>query len=182
MLHAILEHGLMALGEIVAFAALGLSLVLLLLLWFQARRLGRLEARLKALTVGTGSGVERMSLFDLVSWQANRLDGVRSEVVDLKTTVEALEAITRRSVQRVGFVRYNPFEDTGGDQSFALALLDGQGNGVIFSSLHMRTATRFYAKPVKGGTSLLSLSDEEVTALKQAMESTTEPGEQIVSH
>src|SRR5947209_10110188 len=116
----------MALGEIVAYAALGLSLVLLLLLWFQARRISRLEARYKALTVGTGSGVEKMSLFDLVSWQANRLEGVKSEVGDLKAVVDVLEAITRRSVQRVGFVRYNPFDDTGGDQSFALALLDGK--------------------------------------------------------
>ena len=73
-------------------------------------------------------------------------------------------------MQFVGLVRFNPFDDTGGDQSFALALLDGRGDGVVISSLHGRTGTRFYAKPVKAGTSTLSLSDEEVQALKQARE------------
>jgi hypothetical protein len=73
-------------------------------------------------------------------------------------------------VQYIGLVRYNPFEDAGGDQSFALALLDRQGDGVVISSLHGRTATRFYAKSVKGGASPLSLSNEEAKALKQAME------------
>jgi hypothetical protein len=70
-------------------------------------------------------------------------------------------------------VRYNPFQDTGGDQSFALALLDKRGDGVVVSSLHSRTMTRFYAKPIKGGVSPLSLSEEEVQAVQQAMGSKT---------
>jgi hypothetical protein len=79
-------------------------------------------------------------------------------------------------------VRFNPFADTGGDQSFALALLDAKGNGVVVSSLHTRTATRFYAKPVAGGASTLSLSDEEVRALKQAMESMPERAAQLAAY
>ena len=53
-----------------------------------------------------------------------------------------------RAFQRVGLVRFNPFEDTGGNQSFALALLDAEGNGWVLSSLHARTGTRVYAKPI----------------------------------
>jgi hypothetical protein len=71
-------------------------------------------------------------------------------------------------VQHVGLVRYNPFQDTGGDQSFALALLDKQGDGVVISSLHSRTMTRFYAKPIKAGIAVVSLSEEEVKAVQQA--------------
>ena len=72
-------------------------------------------------------------------------------------------------MQHVGLVRYNPFQDTGGDQSFAIALLDQHGDGVVFSSLHNRSLTRIYAKPVKGGASALSLSEEEVQAVQQAL-------------
>ena len=75
-----------------------------------------------------------------------------------------------RSVQHIGLVRYNPFEEAGGDQSFALALLDRLGNGVVISSLHGRTTTRFYVKAVKAGQPVLSLSEEEAMALKQAKE------------
>jgi Protein of unknown function (DUF4446) len=66
-------------------------------------------------------------------------------------------------------VRYNPFEDTGGNQSFALALLDVHGDGFIVSSLHTRNQTRVYAKGVKGGRADAGVSEEEAEALRIAM-------------
>jgi hypothetical protein len=110
-----------------------------------------------------------MSLGDIVANQGARLDATRAEVEALRRGVAALESAVTRSVQCVGLVRYNPFQDTGGDQSFAIALLDKQGDGLVMSSLHTRAATRFYAKPVKGGASHLPLSDEEMQALQQAL-------------
>lgn len=68
----------------------------------------------------------------------------------------------------MGLVRYNPFENTGGNQSFALALLDAVGDGWILSSLHARAGTRVYAKAIKGGHSDAGLSAEEIEALAQA--------------
>jgi hypothetical protein len=68
----------------------------------------------------------------------------------------------------VGLVRYNTFEDTGGNQSFALALLDANGDGWVLSSLHARATTRVYAQVVKGGKSDAALSDEETAAIRQA--------------
>ena len=62
-----------------------------------------------------------------------------------------------------------PFSDTGGDQSFAIAMLDSLGNGVVLSSLHSRTDTRVFAKPVQGGRSKFQLSDEEQDAIKKAL-------------
>ena len=62
-----------------------------------------------------------------------------------------LEGAQRRAFQRVGLVRYNPFEETGGNQSFALALLDAAGDGWVLSSLHARSGTRVYAKAIKAG-------------------------------
>ena len=71
--------------------------------------------------------------------------------------------------QRVGLVRYNPFEETGGNQSFALALLDADGDGWVLSSLHARSGTRVYAKAITRGRSDAGLSDEETAAIRQAM-------------
>ena len=160
----------MAVGELAAWLAAVLSVVSFVLVMLGARRLGRLERRFKSLAVGAGPGAEAMSLAQLVSSQASRVDNMYAEAARLGRAVETLEQKADGAMQCVGLVRYNPFEDTGGDQSFALALLDGRGDGVVISSLHGRTATRFYAKPVKAGTSTLSLSDEEVRALKQARE------------
>lgn len=72
--------------------------------------------------------------------------------------------------QRIGFKRYNPFSDTGGDQSFALALLDDLGDGIVISSLHSRENTRLYAKKVvKGETQDQLTSREEAEVIKLAL-------------
>ncbi len=72
-------------------------------------------------------------------------------------------------VQKVGLLRFNPFDDTGGDQSFVLALVDAHNSGVIVSSYHTRSGTRLYAKSVMKGKSLdHELTKEESEALKMA--------------
>lgn len=72
-------------------------------------------------------------------------------------------------IQKVGLLRFNPFKDTGGDQSFILALVDAKDTGVIISSLHTRTGTRWYAKHVINGKGAeYALSKEEEEALKTA--------------
>jgi hypothetical protein len=65
-------------------------------------------------------------------------------------------------------VRFRAFQDTGGDQSFALAMADGEGNGVVVSALYGRGATRIYAKPVQSWLSPKALSEEEEKALARA--------------
>lgn len=75
-------------------------------------------------------------------------------------------------LQKLGMVRYNPFAETGGDQSFCLVLLDGQENGLVISSLHSRDQTRVYAKPVKKGKAVgYEFSEEEKRAIKEARKS-----------
>lgn len=72
-------------------------------------------------------------------------------------------------IQKVGLLRFNPFKDTGGDQSFILALVDAQDTGVIISGLHTRSGTRWYAKHVINGKGAeYPLSSEEERALKNA--------------
>lgn len=72
-------------------------------------------------------------------------------------------------IQKVGLVRFNPFKDTGGDQSFILSLVDGNDTGVIISALYSRSGTRWYAKRVSNGKGTeYELSEEEKKALKES--------------
>lgn len=165
----------MDLGEIAGWTGLALAIILAVMVVIQSQRLARVERRLRSLGKGSAGSFDGMSLADLVSSHGAKLEGTRSDIGQLQGAVKTLDVSVARTVQYIGLVRYNPFQETGGDQSFALALLDRFGNGVVVSSLHTRTATRLYAKPVKRGTSPLSLSDEEAQAIKQAMEGT--PGQ-----
>ena len=142
----------------VAAVALGLAaLAFLLGLWavLRLRRLGRPR---------TTSALTEAALIS----EAEKVDRLARQLADVVGRVDANEARGRQAIQRVGLVRYNPFEDTGSNQSFALALLDEDEDGVVLSSLHSRQQTRLYAKPIAAGRSDAALSSEESQALKLA--------------
>jgi Protein of unknown function (DUF4446) len=152
----------------------GLLLALVWLALLQAK-LNQISAARATLTQGL-TGEQRLTLEDLVTELGNRvsvtqarLDRLSDGHNKLGEEVAALTGESRYSLQRVGLVRFNPFADTGGDQSFAVAVLDRLGNGFVFSSLHGRGGSRFYAKPLKNGLSSYQLSDEEVEAVKSAL-------------
>ncbi|MDQ5823639.1 MAG: DUF4446 family protein [Chloroflexota bacterium] len=159
----------MTVGEMLGTAALALAVVLGVLVILLVVRLGRVERQMRALTRGAGPGASSLSLGEVITRQGERLESVREQTESLRITVTALDAAVTGSVQNVGLVRFNPFQDTGGDQSFALALLDKRGDGVVISSLHTRTSTRMYARPIKAGAANSSLSEEEAQAVQQAM-------------
>lgn len=115
------------------------------------------------------------SMEQYVVAQADRLEALTSAVAGLREQAAAADSGLRHAVQHVGLVRFNPFEDTGGNQSFALALLDANGDGFVVSSLHSRAVTRVYAKTVTKGKSEAALSDEEAEALKKALASGAGP-------
>ena len=73
---------------------------------------------------------------------------------------------------KINLVRFNPFDDLGGDQSFILCLLDNTNSGAIITSLHNRDSTRVYAKAIKNGVSdNLALSKDETKALIKTINS-----------
>jgi len=82
--------------------------------------------------------------------------------------IENLQKEGRFSIQKVGIIRFNPFSEVGGDQSFSLALLDADDNGVVITSLYTREENRVYGKPIKRGASEYSLSVEEKEAISKA--------------
>jgi len=89
--------------------------------------------------------------------------------LSLEKKLEALKLAGLGHLQKVGFIRYNPFAETGGNQSFVLAILDGENNGFVITSLHSRDSTRVFAKPVKEGKeSGFEFSKEEIQAILEA--------------
>ena len=90
-----------------------------------------------------------------------------------KTTKElaALQEAHKNSLTRVGVVRFNPFGEIGGDQSFSVALLDSRDSGVVITSHYGKEMQRIYAKPLKQGKSEYSLSAEEEEAIRKARNS-----------
>lgn len=83
--------------------------------------------------------------------------------------IKSLEHISKITFQKIGFVRFNPFNDLGGNQSFIIALLDGQNNGFVVSSLFAQEGNRVYAKSVVNGNSEYKLSVEEKDAIARAI-------------
>ena len=132
--------------------------------WLQ-RSEALLRRRLRrVLPQGESSGID-----EILDRQLKRIDSLTERIDALNKLHRELESLSQRTIQKVAVIRYNPFSDTGGDQSFAIALLDSLGNGVVLSSLHSRTDTRVFAKAVQSGRSKYQLSDEEQDAIKKAL-------------
>ena len=157
-----LDEGTLSL-VVVALAA-EVVLLVVWVAWLQ-RSEAVLRRRLRRL-IGDAEGT---GFDEVLDRQLRRLDEVAGRVDALNKLHHDLENLTQRSIQKVGVVRFNPFADTGGDQSFAIALLDAEGNGLVLSSLHGRTDTRIFAKQVQSGRSRHQLSDEEQDAIRRAL-------------
>lgn len=96
-------------------------------------------------------------------------DITKKDVATLFKQYDTIEKEGKLHIQKIGLLRFNPFKDTGGDQSFILALVDGNNTGVVISGLYSRSGTRWYAKKVKSGKGMEhELSEDEQKALSQA--------------
>ena len=120
-------------------------------------------------------GKKTMTRVEALGEVLRREMNLEERVSRLEPRLAALESIAPDAIRKIGFIRFNPFENTGGDQSFALALLDGRENGVIISSLYTREGVRVYAKEIADGTSKHPLSGEEKQALGRAMKGPNSP-------
>ncbi|WP_252895866.1 DUF4446 family protein [Veillonella rogosae] len=87
----------------------------------------------------------------------------------LLTEQAAIRNTQSNTIQKIGFIKYNAFENIGNDLSFALTLLDGNNNGICISSIYGRSESRIFSKPIVKGKSLVSLSQEELESLNEAL-------------
>ncbi len=84
--------------------------------------------------------------------------------------LDRLEVLAAKEMLRIGFLRYNSFSDVGSDQSFTLALLNSDGDGVVLTSIFGREETRTYGKSVRAFVPQQGVSKEEQTAISMARE------------
>jgi len=93
---------------------------------------------------------------------------IKREFERILKEFEILKEKEKFNLQKVGVVRYNPFKEVGGNQSFSIALLDGKDDGVVITSLYLKEGNRVFAKPIRGGKSEFNLSKEEIEAINLA--------------
>ncbi len=124
-----------------------------------------LEIRLRRVFGGKKAG----DLEDILRVVAKELQELHNSREEIEKYLESVERRLRHSVQYVGIVRFNPFQDAGGDQSFSIALMDEKKNGIVVSSLYGRENSRIYAKPLENASSKYQLAKEELQAIEEAL-------------
>jgi len=116
------------------------------------------------------SGKKAVDLESILLGHSKEILAIDKEIQELFEISNKIHNLTQRSIHKIGIIRFNPFKDIGGDQSFALALLDGKDNGITISSLHTREGTRIYSKPItRGESEKYTLTEEEKAAIKAAV-------------
>lgn len=115
------------------------------------------------------SGKDGKDLEKFILEQSESIKNLDKDVQELFEASNKIYKLAFRGIHKVGVVRFNPFKDIGGNQSFSIALLDGKNSGLIISSLHTREGTRIYSKPITEGTSKdHTLTEEEKKAVELA--------------
>ena len=146
--------------------------VLLLLLWNILIQIGLSRLRKKNEQIFAGN--KAANLEEVILHQAKNLKTLDKDIQELYGISNQINNLALKSLHKTGMIRFNPFKEVGGDQSFAIALLNGKDNGIIISSLYTREGTRIYSKSITNGKSeKYPLTEEEEKAIKIA--STTEP-------
>ncbi len=112
--------------------------------------------------------------FRIIKQYKNLIKGVNegylkgNEIIDINKRIGILEKEGLTHIQRVSSLRFNPFNEAGGENSFIICLLNGKLDGVIMTGLHTREKTRMYAKKIENGKSKFELSKEEKQAINEA--------------
>lgn len=148
-----------ALGFLTAFNIFLLALVLR-----QRGRIRNLEKRYRSLL----SGNRGLSLEETLNDYVAKTFRNETEIQGIAARQDRLEYKSRKAVSGIGLVRYNAFQETGGDLSFSAAFIDGEERGVVITGIMGREETRVYAKDIEAGKSGYLLSDEEKKAIELA--------------
>ncbi len=97
------------------------------------------------------------------------IEEIKKENSYIKKRLKEIEEEKKFFLKNLNLIRFNPFSDGGGDQSFSIAILDGTGTGVVITSLYAKEGNRVYSKAVEKGESNYPLSLEEKKAINSAL-------------
>ena len=123
-----------------------------------------LEKKLKNLFQGQNG----MDLEKIILDMQSRINSQNAHVIKNANDLQNVNDKLRKRVRNVSTLRFKPFEDAGSNQSFAIAIIDDDANGVILSSLYTRERMSVFAKPVVNGKSEFELTNEEKNVLESA--------------
>jgi hypothetical protein len=124
----------------------------------------RMEVRMRRLFRGK-SGSDLESVMREITETLHVLDSARE---GQEKTIHTLEERLSTQGRGVRLLRFNPFKDVGGNQSFAVGIVNEHGDGVVFSSLYSRERMSVFAKPITNGTSDIELTEEERSVVEDA--------------
>lgn len=143
----------------VAFFVLGAITLIVITIWAIVT-----ERRLKRFFLGK----KAKDLEDTIVSLEKHIDSLKKSKEDIQRDITGINAKLKKSVRGLETIRFNPFPDQGSNQSFAIGMLNEEGDGVVFSSLYSRDRMSIFAKPVKNHKSEYELSTEEKQALEKA--------------
>lgn len=137
-------------------------IVLIALIWVRTRRT---QLKINAIF----QGKKATNLEGVILHNNKKLKDFDTEIQELFDISNKINVRANKSLNKIGVERFNPFRDYTGNQSFALALLNSQDDGVIISSIHTREGTRIYTKQVEKGSPVNNeFTEEEKNAITQA--------------
>ncbi len=156
----------MDISTIIIFVVPALFLLTLMNIFFLGVLFFRFR-KIKQQSKAFFSGRNGSDLESTILTQFKHLKKLDAETKELYDICEKIHNLASKGLYKVGYVRFNPFKDVGGDQSFAISLLDGKKNGIVLSSLFTREGTRVYSKPVIDGqaTKRYPFTEEEKRAV-----------------
>jgi Protein of unknown function (DUF4446) len=136
------------------------GVVVLLLIWVAVT-----EHRIKKFFAGT----KAKNLEDVMIQINKQLGDLKATQIEINHHLVTVDQRLSKSIRNVESIRFNPFEDAGGNQSFALAFLNDEGDGVVMSSLYARDRMSVFAKKIVGGKSEFELSNEEKIVIEKSL-------------
>ena len=148
----------------VAIAAGGVAVVGLAGLFFVWRRLRSLRGSQAVLLGG-----ERRDLVDFAVSLQTRIDDLHRAVDEIAAGLSRVDRRVDGAVTNTAVVRYDAYQDTGGQQSASFAFLDSTRTGTVVTAIQGRDYARIYVKDLDRGKASLALSPEEQQAVERAM-------------
>lgn len=115
------------------------------------------------------NGIKGINIEDLLMNINKDINKINIDINLIQQNINEIETKLSFAIRRVGFIRYNAFDDMGSQLSFSIALLDDFNNGFILTSIYGRENTVSYGKPIKNGTSNIPLSAEEIIVIDRAI-------------
>jgi len=144
-------------------------LILIVVLFVMVINVNLKYGRLKSSYQSFMRGKDAKNLEEAIFEKFDELDEIAQLSLKNRQDIKKIREDILDDIQKVGILRYDAFNEMGGNLSFALTLLDGNNSGFILNSMHSREGCYNYIKEIIKGESYIELSEEESESLERAI-------------